>query len=647
MHNISSRIDELYESFKGFPSKFSIVRNNQVNDALSLVVFEILFQNYHGIKKLNYDNEEHRELITRVVVPPPDDSIDLFFEEENLDEYKYHVVQVKNSDLSAKEIEACFLLMENTIKAYIKKPKDIARNLKEIIGDTDFGNQSKSPIIYYVVHKGSTKFIRNQKDNYVIVTLEELSLLEKGTQQMCVPLEKFEVDTANNFIVNNFIENKVADQNNKLPRSILCNFSGYDLAKLNNKYSNTLVGRNVLYGQNLREGLNKASKTFFKMFDTINNEPELFLFYNNGITIISSDFDAKTESSKEKITVNNFSIINGAQTTSTLGAFLKEAELNNETEKIEKLKKVFVLTKIYEINKKLINHDMISENIKIFSNTQTPLSSRDMVSIRKEQINLQKRLLEGEIPNIFVNIKKGVEIPSFPKTFPHQRISNETLAQLALCGFYREPFTAKDRKNKIFDNDSKDEYNLNFVYHKLFDENDGILFQKNKIEINELLFVYRLHEDTKKFLKNNFKEQINHYNQTPLKVGQNKEHMINRCKRNLEISNVCLFFNIALYYSIKNNFDDFIKDADKLQFNYKKYYENKSFRDSLINEFSKLFFNRTLTLITKNSGIDNVNNWLRSEKNEKIFLDSLDDDIINEGYDIQQKYLTFIQNYKL
>ena len=42
----------------------------------------------------------------------------------------------------------------------------------------------------------------------------------------------------------------------------------------------------------------------------------------------------------EKIILKNFSIINGAQTTSALGRFLKEARMDASEEDIEKLKKV-------------------------------------------------------------------------------------------------------------------------------------------------------------------------------------------------------------------------------------------------------------------------------------------------------------------
>ena len=49
---MTGRTKELFEKFVNFPSKYSIVRNGQVNDAFCLVVFETLFKNFHNIKKL-------------------------------------------------------------------------------------------------------------------------------------------------------------------------------------------------------------------------------------------------------------------------------------------------------------------------------------------------------------------------------------------------------------------------------------------------------------------------------------------------------------------------------------------------------------------------------------------------------------------
>ena len=652
---MTPRTNEIYEEFQNFPPKYSIVRNGQKNDAFVLHVFEILFSPYHKINKLRYAEESHRELLLKSIVPPPDDYIDIFFEEDDLDERYYHIVQVKNSSLQHSEIEVSFKMMESSINLYLKKPNDLKKSLKGVISETDFGKQYKNNCIFYVVHTGETNYIRNQKKNYNIVTSKELEILKNGTRVECVPKESFTIDTANNFIVNNFIEKSSEDDSvifdPNLPKSLLCNFNGYDLAVLNNKYSNTLLGRNILYGQNLRESLSSGSKTYTSMFETIDKEPQLFLFYNNGITILSDELDAKTEGKQEKIELKKFSIINGAQTTSTLGAYLREAEILGDTEKIENLKKVHVLTKVYEINRDLKNHEKISENIKIFTNTQTPLSSRDMVSIRSEQIKLQNRFIHDfNFPNIFIFIKKGEKVVDYPKFLNHQQITNERLAQLAFCSFFRQPFTAKDKKSKIFDYNPKEGFILNEYYHKIFDPNDGILFKKSNIELDELLFINKLHEDTKNFHKGSLKQQLQLLTQTTTDSDidkQTREDRINKVKRNMEISNVCLLFNITAYFTLKQLLDPYIENSNKLIFDSRRYYDKKEFRIEMSKDFLHLIYITTMDIIRDNSSIENVNNWIRSEKNEKIFIDKLEDVLINNQYHYLEKYKDFISKYKI
>lgn len=646
------RTQELYDSFVNFPSKYSIVRNGQINDAFNLVVFETLFKNFHNIKKLDHSNSEHRELLKKSIVPPPDDYVDIFFEEDNIDEKKYHIVQVKNSKLTQMDIETNFTMMEKSIKMYLNRPKDLKRSLKGIIGETDFSKSYEKNCIYYVVHTGDTKFIRNQKKNQIIVTEQELAILKEGIEIESVPKESFHIDIASNFIVNNFVEDKKqSNESNRLPQSILCNFSGYDLARLNNKYSNTLVGNNILYGQNLRESLAKKSKTFESMTATVNKEPDLFLFYNNGITILAESFDAKTVNGKEKITLEKFSIINGAQTTSTLGAYLKDSEILNENDRIEKLKQVFVLTKIFKIDSTLENSDIISERIRIFNNTQTPLSSRDMVSIRKEQKKIKDRFLEFDNPpHISIAIKKGVEHPSYPQTYPHQRVSNEILAQLVLCGFFSEPFNAKDKKTKIFDNENREGVTLNDIYHKIFDIDDGSLFKKSNYELNELLFVYRMHNDAKKFQKKTLKEQLSMLSQTAYEGDfdrDTREKRIERIRRNMEITNVCLLYNITAFFEIKKQLDPYVENNQHLIFDYRRYYKDRDFKEQMLKDFISLVYNDTVSIIRDNSGIDNVTNWIRAEKNQSIFLEKLNNTIIDKLYDYKEKYVDFISKYKI
>jgi hypothetical protein len=642
MPQLTNRITELYEEFKNTP-KPKIVRAGHDGDAFALLVFETLFQEHHNAKKLS--SAKHTSLIRQSVVPPPDDSIDIFFQESNLDERTFHIVQCKYQKLAAADIETCFLRMKNAIETYLKSPKDVQKSLRAIIGDTDFNEEYRDNCVFYVVHTGNTDSIRNQRDNYKIITADNLSFLMQGLVAASVPIEEFDLDTANNFIVNNFVSGAGKKEDPNVPSSILCNLNGYDLAMLDEKYAQTELGRNILYGGNLRESLSKKSKTYAGMFETISSEPDLFLFYNNGITILAEDFDSPR---KEKIILKKFSIINGAQTTSTLGLFLREAKANKDFEAIEKLKKVLVLTKIYEINPQLNHHEKVSERIRIYNNTQTPLSSRDMVSIRPEQNQLKRKLQESK-PELFVSIKKGEKVPGDMRLLKHQEVSNETLAQLSLCGYFFEPYTAIHKKVRLFDNEGKDGVLLNEIYSKLFDPDKGVLFRKTNSEIDELLFIHQLHNDTRNAYKKKLTEQITEISQSAIPMGQTsaqREDRIAQIKRNLDIANKSLFFDIACYFKIRQRFDFKVKKIGSFAFQTNTYYEKKDFKAKLIAAFSDLVFARTVRIIRGNTKGDNVYNWLRVEGNQQVFFDSLENELTDK-FGIDDEYATFVKDFKV
>jgi hypothetical protein len=275
---LEERINKLYKLFKGLPNGNPIVRNNQPNDAFCIYVFETLFSNLHGYDDLSVEN---LNVLNQSIVPPPDNGIDIFIEHIDGDEYFYHVVQVKNTDLAEHEIRNCFALMERTISDYLKSPRNVHKNLRTIISGTEFDETvSNDNIYYYVVHKGSVNFIKNLRKNERIITSTELKILKGSKSVDCVPFESFKADNSNNFILYKYEDNIPSK-----PRAMLCNLNGFELAQFSNKYINTELGRNILFGQNLRESLNRKSKTFKAMTETIEDDPEKFWYYNNGITI--------------------------------------------------------------------------------------------------------------------------------------------------------------------------------------------------------------------------------------------------------------------------------------------------------------------------------------------------------------------------
>lgn len=639
MKTINELQNEYYEEFKGLPSNKPIVRNNQLNDAFELVVLKILYG-----KELPIFCKDNISVFCDYIVAPPDNGIDIFFQHENGDEYSFDVIQVKSSKLDENALRTAFLGMQRTIEDYCKNPLSVkSENCREILSRSALDKSNKNRCDFYVVHTGTVDDFSGSNENEKVITLKALEILLSNKSEEFVDQDSLSIDT--NMRYGNLADNHGA---------IVCSLNGYDLAKLNNNYFSTEAGRNLLFGSNLRESLiTPKSKPFLSMSDTIVNCPENFWYYNNGITIIAKDisFDA---ASPNTINLNSFSIVNGAQTTSCLGLFLKEAKKNHDDHKIDQLKKVHILTRILKVS-----DEKMRQSIAIFNNTQTPITHRDMVANRPEQVKLNQWLMNDNYPQIYVEIRRGARTPSnFNKGITHRIIKNEELAQLAYAGFLQMPFTAKDKKSALFNNDyTQSNYVINQIYHDIFyyDEqnqnNCGVIFQKTKIEIDELLFIQQVYKETKKLFKATYSERIKTLqekkeNETNADLIKSIDARIAQNSLHLDTIGICMFYFISLYYEFKAQFD---KKSDTRVFDYDRYYSDKSFKKDLVEDAANLFLQLTVKVLvntaTKANKSANMNNWVRASSCQPKFFEELREQMAAE-LELETKYESFLSKYK-
>ena len=638
MKSINELINQYYEEFKCI-GPTPIVRNNTPNDAFELVVLKILYGKF-----LPDFTKNNINVFAKYIVAPPDNGIDIFYQHEEGDEYRFDVIQVKNTVLQENDLRKSIAEMQRTIDDYCKNPKHInSDTCKEILSNSELNKNNKNRCTYYVIHTGDTTDFSGSKENEKILTSRNLEIIFNNIQ------EYVDKDTLN--INQNMSYGKTYDSNG----AIVCSLNGYELAELCNKYFQTEAGRNILFGSNLRESLvSKKSKTYQSMSKTITECPENFWYYNNGITIIAKEIIVD-ENNKTEVTLENFSIVNGAQTTSSLGEFLKEARKNKEYDKIDSLKKVFVLTRILKISDNTMRQD-----IAIFNNTQNPITSRDMVANRPEQKQLHKWLLDDSIyPQIYVETRRGAKIPgNFDKSITHRRTTNEELAQLAYAGFKQEPFTAKDKKSALFNNDYTQDFVINEIYHDVFnyDEKDssknGILFQKSKTSIDELLFAQQLYKEAKKSMRNRLIEKIAKEQQKKLSLTDEKD--IQSCDKRIEqhtlhldTVGICMFYFITLYYEFKETFDT---SPDNTIFNFEMYYRDKSFKEKLIRGTEILFLELTTSILVKTAKqankAANLNNWVRSKSCEPKFIEELRDVLANQSK-YEDEYNEYVTQFKI
>lgn len=171
----------------------------------------------------------------------------------------------------------------------------------------------------------------------------------------------------------------------------------------------------------------------------LEDEAHRFFYYNNGITITCSHFEYAKQRRSPTIDLENFQVVNGSQTIHALfEAFKKNPD---------KFGDIDLLCRIYETR----NLDL-SLSIAEYTNSQNPVTSRDLHSNDYVQKNLETALLAY---GYYYERKKGQHFTQ-PKD---KRIDAEKAGQALFALFNEMPAEAKDAKRLIF----ADKYNEIFA----------------------------------------------------------------------------------------------------------------------------------------------------------------------------------------
>ena len=201
-----------------------------------------------------------------------------------------------------------------------------------------------------------------------------------------------------------------------------------------------LYSTHGLFASNLRYYV-KAAKIDSQIIKTISDEPENFCYYNNGIIITCDDYKIDGN----KLSLTNFSIVNGGQTTNLIGRTPFDNDFAIMCKVIknkykDQLAKVDFLSKVAEA-----------------SNTQKPIKAKDLIANKKEQRLLK---IQFEEANMFLQVKRGEKIPKDVYSEPWQNAANDQVAQMIYSLVCQCPGAAKNSKSKLLENDK--------IYNKLF-----------------------------------------------------------------------------------------------------------------------------------------------------------------------------------
>ncbi len=238
-------------------------------------------------------------------------------------------------------------------------------------------------------------------------------------------------------------------------RTFLTNVSGIQLHQWFKEYGEKLFSanhRDYLGSRNSDKNINNGIKT------TAQEKPGNFWVYNNGISIITNK--VSPNSNTKTVKVNGISIINGAQTTGSLGSI--EGVLDESIQ---------VSCRFIECS----DQEIIKEIVR-YNNLQNKLTSSDF----RSNDRIQKRLVE-EISSfegediIYTGGRRGGATDVIQRR--SNLISSDTIAQ-SLTAFHGRPDIGYKFKSRIWEE--------NEDYKRVFND---------KTSATHILFVYSLFKE--------------------------------------------------------------------------------------------------------------------------------------------------------
>jgi hypothetical protein len=198
------------------------------------------------------------------------------------------------------------------------------------------------------------------------------------------------------------------------------------LHQLYNKHKSQLFSANVrgyLGSRRSDRNINHNIK------QTANDAPTRFWAYNNGITALVNEIKA----SDDRVTIVGITIVNGAQTTGSVGS-------------IEKPKDGHVPARFVKCS----DSDVIRDIIR-FNNSQNKVEATDFRSNDVVQDRLRREF--KELPNIlYLGGRRGTESDKIKR--PSNLIPTDTAAQ-SLAAFHQDPNLAYHEKRQIWESDAQ------------------------------------------------------------------------------------------------------------------------------------------------------------------------------------------------
>ena len=332
--------------------------------------------------------------------------------------------------------------------------------------DAEVGEESKIHFIFYTSAPkkesiDTTYIERKFRELFADSSSIEISILfaddiaeeirDSESRRQTVERGKIRIDEANNYLL-------YGDD------AAIVNVSARSIAYLYTNHNTHLLELNL---RHYIKGKGKSEQKVDNAINsTIKNNPESFWLKNNGITITCDNFRI----SGREVHLENFSIVNGGQTTYLL----------NKNKKLIDAHDFYLPCKIIKnVGNTEQERIQFSSKIAEAANSQKPIKPADLLANAPEQLRFAKAMLAVDL---FYQTKRGEEIPpKYHRAYLHTKL--EEVGKLCLAAIFQEP--CKSRNNPSVAYKHIDEGDKNPYYKTIFNGNQ---FQVAQI-CKELLYI--------------------------------------------------------------------------------------------------------------------------------------------------------------
>jgi hypothetical protein len=399
------------------------------------------------------------------------------------------------------------------------------------------------------------------------------------------------------FMLDTYLPCLIINNENNDYVSYLTVISGKELAAIYGKYKSKLLEENVRTFLQFRGDVNKGIRT------TLQNKPDYFFAYNNGITATATDIEIENNCITK---INNLQIVNGGQTTASIYAA-------SEKHKVD-LSDVNVPMKL-SVVKNLDIHSTFVSNVAQYANTQNKVNKSDFFSNHKYHLDMKK-----VSSRLWVNRKSGSQVSS---RWFYERVRGEYLNE-------QSHYNKKDLKKFL----------LEYPKHQFIDKLDlaksenawlqrpyfsALGAQGSFVKFSEFI-IEEMEKNENLVTDNYFKSAISR-----LIIFWEIERIISKAVwytggfRAQTVS----YTLAALSYVIEKH--------GNLHFNFEIIWENQFVPDDIITELEKIGKTVHLSLLSPNSRYGNVSVFAKKKDCwEGIKRLSFDNIKINQTYFIDQ-----------